>query len=121
MTRKVRSTAKGVLRTNSQDTASTSNRARRKPVAGDSTIAAADFNRPDQTMPPIPALATPAPTRPPISACELLDGIPRSQVSTFHTIAPISAAKTTAGSTISAAMMPVPTVSATCSPKKRRR
>ena len=41
----------------------------------------------------------PAPSRPPISACELLDGMPSHQVMTFQTIAPISAPKITAAST----------------------
>jgi hypothetical protein len=34
------------------------------------------FSRPLATSGPVPALATAAPTMPPISACELLDGMP---------------------------------------------
>ena len=67
-----------------------------------------------------PARATPAPTSPPISACELLDGIPSSQVKTSQTIAPHSAAKMTPAVTTSGATMPFPTVVATLSPKTRK-
>lgn len=45
-----------------------------------------------------PALAMPAPSNPPISACELLDGIPSAHVIKFQMMAPISAAKITWGS-----------------------
>ena len=44
---------------------------------------------------PLPALAITAPTMPPISACDELDGMPYHQVTRFQTIAPISAPKTT--------------------------
>ena len=44
---------------------------------------------------PAPALAITAPTMPPISACELLDGMPYHQVNRFQVIAPISAPNTT--------------------------
>jgi hypothetical protein len=44
---------------------------------------------------PTPTFATPAPTNPPISACEELDGIPYSHVMTFHAMAPTSAPKIT--------------------------
>src|SRR3954470_21255816 len=117
--RKVLSTANGVARTNVQETIRTRTSARKNPVTDESTIAAVVFVRPDHTMAPLPALAKPAPTKPPISACELLDGIPAHQVITFQAIAPTSAAKITSGSTISGAMIPVPTVLATCSPKNR--
>ena len=43
--------------------------------------------------------------------------MPFHQVMTFHTIAPASAPNTTCGVTISLLMMPLPTVSATLSPK----
>ena len=48
-------------------------------------------------MAPTPAFATPAPTSPPISACELLEGMPAIQVTMFQTMAPTRAAKITAG------------------------
>src|SRR6266581_2947442 len=37
-----------------------------------------------------PAAASIAPITPPISACDELDGIPKNQVSRFHTIAPVA-------------------------------
>ena len=55
----------------------------------------------------------PAPTSPPISACELEDGMPSAQVTRFQTMAPTSAAKITWASTIAGSMMPVPMVLAT--------
>ena len=67
-----------------------------------------------------PAFAMPAPTSPPTSACELLDGMPKPQVIRFQRIAPMSAPNTTRGSTTAAAMMPVPSVLATCRPKNRK-
>jgi len=42
----------------------------------------------------VPALATAAPTSPPISACDDEDGMPYHQVMTFQAIAPTSAPKT---------------------------
>src|SRR4051794_10902651 len=83
-------------------------------------MAAVVLPRPLHTIAGHPALAVPAPTSPPTSACELLEGMPSSQVMTFHTIAPISAPKMTRGSTILGSMIPVPSVSATCNPKNRK-
>src|SRR5712691_5638515 len=102
---------------NSHEQTRTSSIARTKPVSGESTMAAVVLARPPQTMALTPTLATPAPTSPPMSACELLDGIPSAQVMMFQAMAPISAPNTTRGSTISAETMPVPTVCATCAPK----
>ena len=85
----------GVDRTEIQDTSATSIIASRKPTSGDSTIAATVFDRPVQTAAETPALAMPPPTRPPISACELEEGMPSPQVTRFQTIAPIRAAKIT--------------------------
>ena len=82
-------------------------------------MADAVLRKPDQTMAWNPDRAAPAPTRPPISAWELLDGMPRSHVTTFHTMAPNSAAKITPAVTISGCTMPLPTVSATLSPNTR--
>ena len=65
-----------------------------KPSAGDSTIAAVVAMTPCHTTAAIPPLAIPAPSRPPMSAWELLDGIPRYHVSRFHTMAPSRAAST---------------------------
>ena len=109
--RKARSTANGVERTNAQDTIATSSSASRKPTSGDSTMASSGLaESPLQTTADSPALATPAPTSPPISACELLDGMPRRQVITFQTMAPIRAPKITWASMTLGSTMPVPMV-----------
>ena len=83
-------------------------------------MAATVLVRPAQTIAPVPALATPAPTRPPIRACEDEEGMPAHHVTMFQTIAPTRAENTTAGVTVSAWMMPVPSVLATCRPKNRK-
>jgi len=67
-----------------------------------------------------PLLAVPAPTRPPIRACELDDGMAPHQVNRFQVMAPIKAPKMTRASTTSGAMRPVPMVCATCKPKNRK-
>src|SRR5690242_19827998 len=118
--RKARSTANGVERTEAQETIATSNIASRKPTSGDSTMAATVLDRPLQTAADRPALAIPAPTRPPISACELEEGIPSPQVIRFQTMAPTSAAKITAASTTEGSMIPLPMVLATCRPNTRK-
>src|SRR5206468_3593623 len=89
--RKARSTANGVERTDAQDTIATSARARKKPTSGDSTMASNVLDKPLQTAAESPALAIPPPTRPPINACELEDGIPSPHVIRFQTIAPTRA------------------------------
>ena len=71
-------------------------------------------------MAPKPALAVPAPTMPPTSACEEEDGMPSPQVTRFQVMAPVSAPKITAGSMTLASTMPRPMVSATCRPKNRK-
>src|SRR5882757_3831618 len=78
--RKARSTANGVERTDAQDTIATSTSASKNPTSGDSTMASNVLDKPLHTAADIPAFAMPAPTSPPISACELLDGIPKPQV-----------------------------------------
>ena len=93
--RKARSTANGVERTDAQDTIATSTIASKNPTSGDSTMASNVLDSPLQTAAEIPALAIPPPTSPPISACELEDGIPNPQVIRFQTIAPTNAAKIT--------------------------
>src|ERR1700712_3682636 len=111
--RKARSTANGVERTDAQDTIATRTSASRKPTSGDSTIASSVLVRPLQTAADNPALAMPAPTSPPISACELEDGIPSPQVIRFQAMAPTRAAKITVASTTLGSMIPVPMVLAT--------
>jgi hypothetical protein len=66
-----------------------------KPRAGENTTAEPVLIKPLQTMVPMPALAIPAPTSPPISACELDEGMPRAQVNRFQLIAHINAPKMT--------------------------
>ena len=53
------------------------------------------FHTPAAISEPAPAFAITAPTMPPISACDELDGMPCHQVTTFHTIAPTNAPNTT--------------------------
>ena len=45
------------------------------------------------TSAPSPAFANPAPTSPPTSACDELEGKPARQVMRFQTIAPVNAAQ----------------------------
>ncbi len=113
------STAYGVKRTKSHDTTSISSKASKLPSPGDKKIAAAVLVTPDHTTASTPAFAMPAPTSPPISACELDDGMPSRCVKICQTIAPASAPKITRELTTSASTMPRPTVSATCSPKTK--
>lgn len=69
---------------------------------------------------PMPALAMPAPTSPPIRACEDEEGIAAHQVSRFQPIAPISAEKISPSLISSGMTRPAPTVLATCRPKNRK-
>ena len=90
------------------------------PKIGARKMKSAVLITPQAMIDPKPAAATPAPTRPPTKAWLLLDGIPRNQVSRFQVIAPISAAKITAGVMIAGSMIPLPIVVATARPKKRK-
>src|SRR3954451_16285305 len=91
MMRNTPCTAKGVERTDSHDTIATSTSASRNPTTGDSTIASSALDNPLHTTDENPALASPPPSNPPISACELLEGMPSAQVTRFQTMAPIRA------------------------------
>src|SRR5436305_12910545 len=73
------------------------------------------LNRPSPLTAVNPCAAITAPTRPPIRACEELDGNPKYQVITFHPIAPTSPANTTVVVTASVSTNPLPTVAATLS------
>src|SRR5213593_5261461 len=67
-----------------------------KPRGGEITRLATCLASADHLTPAKPcAAATPAPHRPPISACVELLGSPRYQVTRFHAIAPSSADTTT--------------------------
>ena len=116
----MRSTAAGRVRTNSQETSSTITRAMTKPNAGETTMPAAVLLTPSNTIALGPALARPAPTRPPTRACDDEDGMPASQVMMFQAIAPPSAPKISRSSTRRTATMPEPIVLATCRPKNRK-
>src|SRR5579859_131142 len=117
--RNARSTANGVERTDAHDTIATSASANKNPISGDSTIASSVLVSPLQTAAESPAFAIPAPTSPPISACELEDGMPNAQVIRFQTMAPTRAAKITDTSMMLGSMIPVPIVCATFSPNTR--
>src|SRR3954451_9628776 len=60
-----------------------------------------------------PSATKAAPTTPPISACEELDGRPSHQVARFHAIAPIRPANTTVVVIAAGSTMPLATVAAT--------
>src|SRR5919204_5909676 len=62
-----------------------------------------------------PSAAKAAPTRPPISACDELDGRPKYHVARFQAIAPMSPAKTTVVVAAPDSTIPLPTVAATFS------
>jgi hypothetical protein len=72
------------------------------------------------TAPKLPTLATEAPTRPPIRACELEEGMPAHQVIRFQLIAPIRAAKIRRSPMMWGSMIPAPTILATLVPKKMK-
>src|SRR5437867_3671075 len=74
--------------------------------------------RPCHCTPAVPACASAAPTRPPMSACDELDGRPSRQVRRFHVIAPTSAARTVVVSTRPVSTIPLPTVFATAAVTK---
>src|SRR4051812_48051 len=114
--RNARSTANGVERIDNQETIATSTSANKNPTSGDSTMATKALVSPPQTAAESPPLAIPAPTNPPIRACELLEGMPRAQVTRFQTMAPIRAAKITRSSMMAGSMIPVPMVLATWRP-----
>ena len=65
-----------------------------------------------------PLAAKAAPTSPPMSACDELEGSPKYQVARFHAMAPIRPAKTTVVVTAPDSTMPWPTVAATLSEMK---
>ena len=56
------------------------------PNKGDRIIATEVLIKPAATIAPVPALATPAPTKPPTKACDDDDGIPNHQVIRFQEI-----------------------------------
>lgn len=74
---------------------------------------------PLQITPRRPTAAIVAPTMPPISACEELDGMPSNQVNRFQTIPPTRPANTNSSVTRFASIRPLAIVAATAVDKKR--
>ena len=87
-----------------------------KPMTGDVTIGMMTLSRtPCHSTALVPTATRVAPTRPPKSACDELDGRPKYQVIRFQTMAPTSAARMTVCESSGSSTMPLPTVSATFS------
>ena len=107
----------GCLRRNTQATSTIMAPPRTMPSTGDTTMKIAILTTPDVCTTARPPFEIPAPSSPPTSACEELDGMPYHQVMRFQAMAPPSAPTMTASSTIFGSMMPLPTVWATCSGK----
>jgi hypothetical protein len=72
-----------------------------------------DETRPRQITPWPPTAAIIAPTMPPITACDELDGMPSSQVSRFQTMPPTRPAKTSSSETRWESTRPFAIVAAT--------
>ena len=72
----------------------------------------------EKLIPSVPANTQVAPISPPKRACEELDGIPTSQVTRFHRIAPTSPPKITWGVMRASSTRPLEMVSATCTDRK---
>src|SRR5258705_12464396 len=92
------STHNGLARTKLQDTIRISSKARKKPVAGDSTMAEAVLLKPDHTITDQPPLHRPAPTGPPISEGEEEEGMPAAQGTMVPMVAPTRAPTITGSS-----------------------
>ena len=91
-----------------------SSQAKTKPSAGEPIIGRMILSKtPPQRTPDSPALAIIAPMRPPKSACDELDGMPKYHVVKFHTTAPTRADSTRGSVTRSVFTRPTPTVLAT--------
>ncbi len=88
--------------------------AARKATTGATSAGMITFsNSPAPRIASAPLAANAAPTTPPISACEELDGSPKYHVARFQTIAPINPAKITVVVIRSALTMPLAIVAAT--------
>src|ERR687898_822318 len=113
------STRLGLERRKIHMLASISRNPRVMPSSGDSGIQRMVFSRLPASRTPKPALATPAPAKPPIRACDDEVGRPSHQVMKFQAMAPTSPAKMTASLTTSASTI-LPTVLATWVWKTRK-
>src|SRR3546814_11162139 len=100
-------------------TPSTSSIASTSPSAGEPTIASTVLVTPLHSTVASPALESPAPSNPPISAWLDEDGMPSTQVMTFQTITPASALTTTCASAQSGLMTPAPLGLVAVHPKNR--
>src|SRR4051794_12077381 len=75
-------------------------------------------SRPSPWIALAPSAANVAPTMPPISACDELDGNPKYHVARFQAIAPINPPKTVVEVTAEVSTIPFATVAATASEMK---
>ena len=81
--------AAGMCRT-SQKRATMTRNATRKPTDGEATMGMTTLSStPRHRTASKPTSATAAPTRPPMRACEELEGMPKYQVTRFQVMAPI--------------------------------
>src|SRR5919109_1353988 len=117
--RNSRSTFAGVTRRKIHRLASINRKPSSMPSSGDSAMNRMVFCRLPAFSTPKPALATPAPAKPPMRACDEEVGSPSHQVVKFQAMAPTSPAKTTASLTTSGSTV-LPTVLATCVWKTRK-
>jgi hypothetical protein len=106
------STRRGAAPLKSHISASISTNAKTSPSRGDTTMKMIVFSKAGPFTTLQPALAMPAPTTPPIRACDEEVGRPSHQVVRFQAMAPVSPPKTTASLTTCGSMI-VPTVLAT--------
>ena len=83
-------------------------------MAGMTTVETTPF----QMTPLVPTAASMAPTMPPMSACDELEGMPSSQVSRFQTMPPTSPANTSSRVTRPASTNPLAMVAATAVDRK---
>jgi hypothetical protein len=98
---------------NAHISVSVSTNAKVMPSSGDTTMKMSVFSKLGPFTTLQPALARPAPTTPPISACDDEVGRPSHQVVRFQAMAPTRPPNTTASLTTRGSMI-VPTVLATC-------
>src|SRR4029453_7744978 len=112
------STLAGVVRRKVHKQASITRKPRASPSSGDSGMNRMVFSRLLASRTPKPPLATPAPAKPPMSACDEEVGSPSHQVRKFQAMAPTSPAKITASLTTSGSTV-LPTVLATAVWKTR--
>src|SRR5581483_3856796 len=112
--RKPRLATPGVSQAKTQKIASSRRNAPTNASAGATTAGITTrWASPCQSTPLDPDWTSAAPTRPPINACDELDGSPNHQVRRFQTIAPTSAASTVFVVASPLSMIPLPTVFAT--------